>query len=65
MDARNKKTDNRREWSAPTMLQIKHYSGLSDLADVTGNAAKGSFEIAVSNTTNIHVGRLGMPLCAK
>lgn len=38
------------------MLQIKHYSGLSDLADVTGNAAKGSFEIAVSNTTNIHVG---------
>lgn len=56
MDERNEKTDNQKEWSAPTMLQIKHYSGLSDLADVTGNAAKGSFEIAVSNTTNIHVG---------
>lgn len=56
MDAQNRKTDNKQEYSVPTMLQIKHYSTLTDLADVTGDAPKGSFEVAVSSTKDIKAG---------
>ena len=43
-------------WSTPNMLEMKHNSGLSDLTDVTGDAAKGTFSVEVASTSQISVG---------
>lgn len=43
-------------WSAPVMMEIKNNSGLSDLTDVTGDAAKGTFSVEVASTTGIKSG---------
>lgn len=56
MDSKNKLTNGRDMWTSPCMIQLKHYSGPSDLCDVTGNADKGSHEVAVSSTTGIRAG---------
>lgn len=41
-------TDENVLYSSPSMLEFKHQSGLSKLADVTSDAPKGSFSVSVS-----------------
>lgn len=43
-------------WAGATMLNIKHNSGLSKVADVTGNAAAGTFSVTVGSTSGINAG---------
>lgn len=43
-------------WSTPNLLEIKHNSGLSDLTDVTGDAAQGTFSVEVASTAGISAG---------
>ena len=43
-------------YSSPVMIELKHNSGLSELTSVTGNAAKGSFEVKVGSTSGISEG---------
>lgn len=43
-------------WSSPVMINITHYSGLSDLSDVTADAPRGSFEVELSSTAGIAKG---------
>lgn len=43
-------------YSSPVMLELKHQSGLSEIAKVTADAAKGSFSVTVSTTSGIAVG---------
>ena len=43
-------------WSGPTMLNIKHNSGLSKLADVTADAAVGTFSVTLNTTSGINTG---------
>lgn len=43
-------------WSSPVMINITHYSGLSDLADVTADAPRGTFTVEVSSTAGISKG---------
>lgn len=38
------------------MIDIKHNSGLSKLCDVTGNAAKGTFSVEVSDAASLSKG---------
>lgn len=59
MNARNKLTDPAKMWTCPTMIEIKHYSGVnmqSNLAEVTADAPKGSFEVTVSSTSALKAG---------
>ena len=56
MDVENTLLNPSELWSAPTMIDIKHYSALSNLTTVTGDAAKGSFAITVATTTGIKTG---------
>lgn len=56
MDSENQAAVPTDMWSAPSMLMIKHYSGLTDLADVTADAPKGSFSVEVSSATAIKAG---------
>lgn len=43
-------------WSSPVMIEFKHFSSLSELTAVTGDAAKGSFSVEVASTAGIVVG---------
>ena len=43
-------------WSTPNLLEIKHNSGFSDLTEVTGDAAQGTFSVKVASTSGISVG---------
>lgn len=43
-------------WSSPTMINITHYSGLSDITDVTADAPRGSFSVEVGSTAGISKG---------
>lgn len=43
-------------WSTPNMLEVKHNSGMTDLTDVTGDAAKGSFSVRVASASGIRAG---------
>lgn len=43
-------------YSSPVMIELKHNSGLSKLADVTGDAAKGSFSVEVSSPSALASG---------
>ncbi len=57
MDAKNKLVTPGSLWTCPTMIEIKHYTGVKDeIAKVTGDAAKGSFEVAVSSASKIKAG---------
>lgn len=49
MDTPNLPDDITTMYSSPVMIDIKHNSGLSKLCDVTGNAAKGTFSVEVSD----------------
>lgn len=49
MDTPNLPDDIATMYSSPVLIDIKHNSGLKKLCDVTGNAAKGTFSIEVSN----------------
>lgn len=40
-------------YSSPSMIEIKHYSGLSDMTTVTEDAARGTFSVTVASTSNI------------
>ncbi len=37
-------------WTSPVLLNIKHNSGLSEITDVTADAAKGTFAVEVAST---------------
>lgn len=56
MAVENTLTDPAKLWSSPVMMEIKHNSGLTDLTDVTGDAAKGSFSVEVASTAGISAG---------
>lgn len=59
MNAKNTMATPGQLWSCPTMLAIKHYSGVnmnSDLTQVTADTPKGGFEITVGSTANIKAG---------
>lgn len=43
-------------YSSPTLLEIKHNSGLKKLCDVTADAAKGSHTVEVSDATMLNTG---------
>ena len=43
-------------YSSPVMLEIKHNSGLSKLAEITSDAPKGSFSVEVSTSAGIAAG---------
>ena len=43
-------------WSAPVMLELKNNSGLDEITNVTGDAAKGTFAVNVTSTTGIKAG---------
>ena len=43
-------------YSSPCMLQFYHFSGLTDLANVSSNAEKGDFSVEVSGTSGISKG---------
>ena len=56
MDKANEPKNPAQLWSCPTMLELKHNSGLTDLAEVTADAAKGTFSVNVSSTAGIATG---------
>lgn len=56
MDQANTPKNPAQLWSCPTMLELKHNSGLTELADVTADAAKGTFSVTVSSTSGIAIG---------
>lgn len=56
MAAANTQTKPDQMWSTPVMLEIKHNSGLSDIANITADASQGSSSVAVSSTTGISKG---------
>lgn len=43
-------------WSTPNLIEFKNNSGLSELTDVTGDAAKGTFSVQVGSVADIQVG---------
>ena len=43
-------------YSSPVMLELKHQSGLSEIAKVTADAPKGSFSVEVSTTSGVAPG---------
>ncbi len=43
-------------YSSPVMLELKHYSGLSEITSVTGDAAKGSFSVEVASASGVSAG---------
>lgn len=43
-------------YSSPVMIDMKHFSGLTELTSVTSDAPKGSFSVEVASTTGISVG---------
>ncbi len=56
MDKANEPKDPTQLYSCPTMLELKHNSGLSELTQVTADAAKGTFAVTVASTSGINVG---------
>ncbi len=56
MDTPNLPDDITTMYSSPVMIDIKHNSGLSKLCDVTGNAAKGTFSVEVSDAASLSKG---------
>lgn len=56
MDAENEPERPDEMWSAPVMLELKHNSGLTDLTEVTADAAKNTFSVEVASTTGIKAG---------
>ena len=43
-------------WSSPVMINIKHNSGTSQISQVSGNAAAGSFSVVVGSTAGVKAG---------
>lgn len=44
-------------YSSPEMIQLKHYTGLSDITSVTGPVSpKGTYDVTVSSTTGLKEG---------
>lgn len=43
-------------WSSPVMINITHYSGLSDITSVTADAPRGSFAVEVGSAAGISAG---------
>lgn len=43
-------------YSSPALIEIKHYSGLSELTKVVSDAAKGSHKIKVASAAGLSVG---------
>ena len=56
MDVQNEPARADEMWSAPVMLELKNNAGLSDLTEVTGDAAKGTFSVKVASTAGINAG---------
>lgn len=56
MEAQNEPARPNEMWSAPVMLELKNNSGLTDLTDVTADAAKGTFSVEVGATAGIKAG---------
>lgn len=56
MDTPNLPTNPSNMWTSPVMINIKHNSGLSDLTDVTADAARGTFSVEVGSTADISAG---------
>lgn len=56
MDAPNEPARPDEMWSAPVMLELKNNSGLSDLTQVTKDAAKGTFAVEVASAAGIKAG---------
>lgn len=56
MDVQNKPATESNMWSTPTLIEIKHYSDVSNLTSVTADADKGSFSVEVASTTGITAG---------
>lgn len=56
MDKANEPKNESQIWSCPTMLELKHNSGLSALTTVSADAAKGTFAVEVASTSGITVG---------
>ena len=56
MDTPNLPGDIDRMYSSPTLFNIKHTSGLSELTMVTSDAEKGEFSLRVANPEKVNVG---------
>lgn len=59
MAVKNNAANPEEMWSTPVLLDFKNNSGIvygSSLADVTGNAEKGTFSVEVSSTSGIEEG---------
>lgn len=56
MNVKNELENPTQAWSAPSMLNLTHYSGLKDLANITADAAQGTFKVEVNTTVGINVG---------
>lgn len=56
MDVQNEAADPAKMWSTPTMIEMKHNSGLKALTDVTADAKVGTFEVEVKSTAGIKAG---------
>ena len=52
----NQPTDASVLYSSPAMIELKHNSGLSKVADIAANAAKGSFSVEVSSAAGLSEG---------
>ncbi len=44
-------------YSSPDMIQLKHNTGLEFLADVTGNASKGEFNVTANSVAGLSEGK--------
>lgn len=56
MSAPNIPPDPNIMYGSAVMINIKHQSGLSDITNVTGDAAKGDFEVEVASVAGLRVG---------
>lgn len=56
MEVENEPTDPTKMWSCPVLLEIKHNSGMSELAQITQDSPKGGFSVEVSSTVKVKVG---------
>lgn len=43
-------------YSSPVMLELKHYSGLTELSKVTGDSPKGAFSVQVASADGVAAG---------